>query len=68
MTANAKQRRGAQGEDAASGEQPKLVERVLARPLIQRGIERKPGETVELRAHQVEWLEREGYFGEEAKP
>ena len=52
----------AQGSD----EEPKRVERVLARPLIQAGVEHKPGETVSLWPHQAEWLGAEGYF-EEAK-
>ena len=38
------------------------LKRVLARPIIQAGIERQIGETVELRPDQVERLEPEGYF------
>ena len=41
--------------------------RVLARPLIQGGIRREPGETVALRVDQIARLEREGYFAEAAK-
>ena len=36
--------------------------RVLARPLIQAGVERAAGETVRLRPDQVERLEPDGYF------
>ena len=41
---------------------PARQTRVLKRPLIQAGVERQPGETVELGASQIEWLEGEGYF------
>ncbi len=37
-------------------------ERILARPLVQAGVERMPGETVRLRPAQIERLEQEGYF------
>lgn len=37
-------------------------ERVLAKPLIQAGLLRKPGETVRLRPGQIERLEVDGYF------
>lgn len=59
-----KQRRGAAAEGAGSAEEPKRVERVLVRPMVQGGVERKPGETVSIWPHQVEWLEAEGYFEE----
>lgn len=36
--------------------------RVLAKPLVQGGELREPGETVELRQDQIERLERQGYF------
>ncbi len=36
--------------------------RVLAKPLVQAGIERAPGETVRLRPDQIARLEVEGYF------
>ena len=38
------------------------VERVLARELTQRGILRRPGETVLLRPDQIARLEPDGYF------
>ena len=38
------------------------LERVLAKPLIQRGVRREPGETVLLRPDQIERLEPEGYL------
>ena len=38
------------------------VERVLARDLVQRGILRRPGETVLLRPDQIARLEPDGYF------
>ena len=41
--------------------------RVLARPLIQGGIRREPGETVALRVDQIARLEREGYFAKAPK-
>ena len=36
--------------------------RVLAKPLIQAGERREPGETVELRPDQIARLEPDGYF------
>lgn len=36
--------------------------RVLAKPLVQAGERREPGETVELRPDQIARLEPEGYF------
>ena len=42
--------------------QAKLEARVLGKPLVQAGIERQSGETVELRADQIARLEPEGYF------
>ena len=43
-------------------------ERVLARPMIQAGIERAPGETVRLRPDQIERLQAQGYLaGAKAK-
>ena len=36
--------------------------RVLARPLVQAGVERAAGETVRLRPDQVERLELDGYL------
>ena len=37
-------------------------DRVLAKPLIQAGERREPGETVRLRPDQIERLEGDGYF------
>ncbi len=37
-------------------------ERILARPMIQAGIERAPGETVRLRPDQIERLQAQGYL------
>ena len=36
--------------------------RILAKPLIQGGERREPGETVELRPDQIARLELDGYF------
>ena len=38
------------------------VTRTLAKPLIQAGVRREPGEEVALRPEQIERLEPEGYF------
>ena len=40
------------------------VERVLAKPMVQGGVEHAAGETVLLRPDQVERLEADGYFAE----
>lgn len=45
----------------------KRIRRKLARPLIQAGVERNPGETVLLRRDQIDRLAPEGYF-ENAAP
>ena len=40
----------------------KRIRRVLAKPLVNRGVELQPGDTVDLRQDQIERLEPEGYF------
>lgn len=48
-------------------EQPEeRIERTLARPLINAGVELRPGDTVMLRQDQIDRLEPDGYF--EAPP
>ena len=44
--------------------QPERRKMKLARELIQRGLVRRPGETVELRPDQIDRLRPEGYFDE----
>ena len=48
--------------NSGGAQAPSTQKRKLALPLVQAGIERKPGETVELGARQIEWLEPLGYF------
>lgn len=48
--------------NSGGAEAPSTQKRKLALPLVQAGVERKPGETVELGARQIEWLEPLGYF------
>lgn len=45
-----------------SGPRERRIRRVLAKPLVNRGIELQPGDTVDLRQEQIERLEPEGYF------
>ena len=41
---------------------PTRHERLLAKALVQAGVEKQPGETVSLRADQIARLEAEGCF------
>ena len=43
-------------------------QRMLAKPLVQAGIECNPGDTVRLRPDQIARLEAQGYFEPTAKP
>ena len=40
----------------------KRIRRVLAKKLVNRGVELRPGDTVDLRQDQIERLEPDGYF------
>lgn len=44
----------------AAKTQPKRERRTLAKPLVQAGVERQPGEEVELRPDQIARLEAQG--------
>lgn len=46
----------------AAKAKPKRERRTLARPLVQGGVHKAPGETVELRPDQIARLEAQGYF------
>ena len=45
-----------------SGPRERRIRRVLAKPLVNRGVELQPGDTVDLRQEQIERLEPEGHF------
>ena len=53
--------------DEANSETQERVTRILARPLIQAGMKKEPGDEVLLRPDQIERLEPEGYFRPAAK-
>ena len=42
--------------------------RTLARPLVQGGVHKAPGETVELRPDQIARLDAQGYFAADGAP
>ena len=50
-----------EGSDGGEAK-PKCERRTLARPLVQGGVHKAPGETVELRPDQIARLEAQGYF------
>lgn len=45
-----------------SGPRERRIRRVLAKPLVNRGLKLQPGDTVDLRQEQIERLEPDGYF------
>ena len=46
---------------------PQRLDKVLARPIVQAGVLREPGETITLTPAQVERLAPEGYFADTSK-